>query len=223
LEKTAVASVLTLSGSPSPASRTTALLRHVGGLLSARGHHVHEVSVRDLPARPLLAADATDPEIAEAVDAIEAADALVVGTPVYKAAYSGLLKTLLDLLPQFALTGKTVLPLATGGSPAHVLAIDYGLRPVLTSLGTDSILRGWFVLDRHLVQRADGTLAVEAEAADGIADAADRLVEALDAPGGAPTPVRGTAVESAQGPHHAPGTPARTHDGAPHPAHAARL
>ncbi len=56
---------------------------------------------------------------------------MVIGTPVYKAAYSGLLKSLLDLLPQYALAGKTVLPLATGGSTAHVLAIDYALRPVL--------------------------------------------------------------------------------------------
>jgi FMN reductase len=49
---------------------------------------------------------------------------------VYKAAYSGLLKTLLDLLPQCALAGKVVLPVVTCGSPAHVLAIDYALRPL---------------------------------------------------------------------------------------------
>jgi NAD(P)H-dependent FMN reductase len=36
---------------------------------------------------------------------------------VYKAAYSGLLKTLLDLLPQCALAGKVVLPVVTGGKP----------------------------------------------------------------------------------------------------------
>ena len=57
----------------------------------------------------------------------------MVATPVYKAAYSGLLKVLLDLLPQTALKEKTVLPLATGGSPHHMLALDYALRPVLQS------------------------------------------------------------------------------------------
>ena len=63
-----------------------------------------------------------------------AARGLVIATPVYKAAYSGLLKTFLDLLPQFGLREKVILPLVTGGTPAHVLAIDYALRPVLNSL-----------------------------------------------------------------------------------------
>jgi pyruvate-ferredoxin/flavodoxin oxidoreductase len=43
----------------------------------------------------------------------------------------------LDLLPQLGLTGKAVLPLAVGGSIAHVLAIDYGLRPVLCSMAAE--------------------------------------------------------------------------------------
>jgi FMN reductase len=177
--------VLTLSGSPSPRSRTASLLRHVGDLLAAEGHDVRRVAVRDLPAEPLLAGDAKHPGIQEAVEAVAWADAVVVGTPVYKAAYSGLLKTLLDLLPQYALAGKTVLPLATGGTPAHVLAIDYALRPVLTSLGTDNVLRGWFVLDRHVSREAEGETIVAAEAAEGVGETVGRLIDAL-----APSPGR---------------------------------
>lgn len=45
-----------------------------------------------------------------------------------------MLKVFLDLLPQFALQGKLVLPMATGGSPNHMLALDYALRPVLLGL-----------------------------------------------------------------------------------------
>jgi len=52
---------------------------------------------------------------------VAAADVVVVAVPVYKAAYSGLRKVFLDLLPQTALKGKTVLPLGTGGSPHHML------------------------------------------------------------------------------------------------------
>ncbi|NEE56082.1 FMN reductase (NADPH), partial [Streptomyces sp. SID8455] len=89
------------------------------------------------------------------------ADGIVIGTPVYKAAYSGLLKTLLDLLPQYALTGKTVLPLATGGSTAHVLALDYALRPVLSSMGAAHIVQGWFVLDRHITTGEDGSVVLD--------------------------------------------------------------
>jgi FMN reductase len=45
------------------------------------------------------------------------------------------LKVFLDLLPQFALAGKAILPIATGGSVAHLPALDYGLGPVLQSMG----------------------------------------------------------------------------------------
>jgi FMN reductase len=191
--------VLTISGSPSARSRTSSLVRHVGGLLSAEGHDVRHIAVRDLPPGALLAGDSAHPAIREVVEAVDRADALVVGTPVYKAAYSGLLKTLLDLLPQFALSGKTVLPLATGGSTAHVLAIDYALRPVLTSLGTDNVLRGWFVLDRHVspdaegaggtggAGRAGGAGVVAAEAADGLAETVSRLLDSLAAAHASPS------------------------------------
>jgi SsuE family FMN reductase len=141
-----MASIVTLSGSPSAPSRTEAVLGHVERRLRVRGHDVTRVVVRDLPAEALLRADASHPEVAAVVAAIAAADGVVVTTPVYKAAYTGLLKALLDLLPQYALRGKTVLPVATGGSPAHVLAVDYALRPVLVSLGAEHVTQGWFVL-----------------------------------------------------------------------------
>ena len=87
----------------------------------------------------------------------------MVATPVYKAAYSGVLKAFLDLLPQFGLARKVVLPLATGGTLAHVLAVDYGLRPVLASLGAWQVVAGLFLLDKLLERTPDGGLVVEAE------------------------------------------------------------
>jgi FMN reductase len=153
-----MARILLISGSPSPTSKTTALLRLVGARL---GHDVELLELRNLPAEPLLRGDTTDPQILEAVAQLEAAEAVVVGTPIYKAAYTGLLKAYLDLLPQYALAGKQLLPLATGGTPAHVLAIDYALRPVLSSLGAAHIGQGWFVLDKAI---AEGTLDDEAAA-----------------------------------------------------------
>ncbi|MGF1431335.1 NADPH-dependent FMN reductase [Kitasatospora sp. LaBMicrA B282] len=158
-----MATVLAVSGSPSPTSRTTGLLRHVGARLAEHGHRVVPLDVRELPAEPLLRADTRHPELARALDLVTGADALVIGTPVYKAAYSGLLKALLDVLPQYALAGKTVLPLATGGSTAHVLAVDYALRPVLSAMGAAHVTQGWFVLDRHISLREDGSATVERE------------------------------------------------------------
>ncbi len=56
-----------------------------------------------------------------------------------------------------------MLPLATGGSTAHVLAVDYALRPVLNSMGAAHITQGWFVLDRHIGVREDGGTELERE------------------------------------------------------------
>ena len=160
-----MATIVTLSSSPSAASRTDAVLGHVERRLRARGHDVERVTVRDLPAEALLRADASDPRIAAVVASIAAADGVVVTTPVYKAAYTGLLKALLDLLPQYALRGKTVLPVATGGSPAHVLAVDYALRPVLVSLGAEHVTQGWFVLSSEVTVFAEDAGVLLAESA----------------------------------------------------------
>ncbi|NLU75686.1 NADPH-dependent FMN reductase [Streptomyces sp. HNM0575] len=156
-----MATILSVSGSPSPVSRTARLLRHLDGTLAAEGHDVVPLDVRSLPAEALLRADFGHPAIVEARRLFEQADGIVVGTPVYKAAYSGLLKSLLDLLPQAVLTGKTVLPLATGGTVAHVLAIDYALRPVLASMGAAHIVQGWFVLDKDIAIREDDAVSVD--------------------------------------------------------------
>lgn len=148
--------IIGLSGSPSASSRSASLLRLAQGRLRQAGHDVDAISLRDLPAAALLSADARDPALRAALDAVARADAVIVSTPIYKAAYSGLLKTFLDLLPQDGLRGRTVLPLATGGSLAHLLALDYALRPVLSALGARDVLDPVFATDTQLVPRPDG-------------------------------------------------------------------
>ncbi|MEU0137614.1 NADPH-dependent FMN reductase [Streptomyces sp. NPDC006296] len=174
-----MATVLSVSGSPSATSRTARLLRHLDDRLRRQGHEVTPLDVRTLPAEALLGADFRHPAVVEATALFAEADGVVIGTPVYKAAYSGLLKTLLDLLPQYALTGKTVLPLATGGSTAHVLALDYALRPVLSSMGAAHIVPGWFTLDTDLTAGADGTLTVAPGTAEALAQVTDAFSRAL--------------------------------------------
>jgi len=154
--------ILAISGSPSARSRTTLVVKHLAaGLADAE---VDLISVRDLPPEALLHADASHPAIVDVVSRVADADGLIVATPVYKAAYSGLLKALLDLLPQRALAGKVVLPLATGGTLAHVLAVDYTLRPVLTALGATHVVPGYFLLDTWITEQ-NGGVAVERTAA----------------------------------------------------------
>lgn len=158
-----MAQVLTINGSPSVASKTRALLSNIQELLEAEGHTVHALNVRDLAADDLMLGRANAPTVAAAIGEVERAEGIVIGTPIYKAAYSGLLKTFLDVLPQYAFEEKVVLPLATGGSLAHVLALDYGLRPVLASLGARHVVGSYFVLDRGLTIDAAGRASLEGE------------------------------------------------------------
>ncbi|WP_406002473.1 NADPH-dependent FMN reductase [Streptomyces sp. NBC_00829] len=176
-----MAVVLSVSGSPSATSRTGRLLRHLDARLAAQGHEVLPLDVRTIPAEALLGADFKHPAIVEATELFARADGVVIGTPVYKASYSGVLKALLDLLPQYALSGKTVLPLATGGTTAHVLAIDYALRPVLSSMGAAHVVQGWFTLDKQIVSGDDG-LAIAPEAAEALGLVVDQFSAALARP-----------------------------------------
>lgn len=143
-------SILLVSGSPAAPSSTGRLLDHVGDKLASLGHRHSKLQVRELPARALLHADFADLAIKRSLQAVADADAIVVATPVYKASYTGILKSFLDLLPQDGLKGKLVLPLATGGSQSHMLALDYALRPVLQALDARQVLTSVYATSQQL-------------------------------------------------------------------------
>lgn len=140
-----MAEVILLSGSPTEPSRTDAVLDQIAAGLERDGHVTDSIRLRDLPAEPLLRAQNDDPEVSDAITKILSSEAVVIGSPVYKATYSGLLKSFMDLLPMNALTDTAVLPVLTGGSFAHVLALDYGLKPLLSTLGATTITAGRFI------------------------------------------------------------------------------
>jgi FMN reductase len=168
-----MALIVTVAGSPAHPSRSSLLARKVGGQLAGAGFTVESIDVRDLPAEDLLLGRPESPRLREALGLVERADGVVVCSPVYKAAYTGVLKSFLDLLPQLGLRGKVVLPLLTGGTVAHVLALDYALRPVLISLGAAQVVAGLFLLDKLLERTETGGLVIEVELAgrlDGIVD-----------------------------------------------------
>ena len=167
--------VLLIAGSPTSPSRSSALLEAVGQRLEGRGARIERIAVRDLPAQPLLHADWSHPAVERVIAQVAEARVVVIATPVYKAAYSGILKVLLDLLPQDGLKGKTVLPLATGGSPHHMLALDYALRPVLQALAARQILPGVYATDSQVTRTPEGTYQLHADLARRLDDAAEAL------------------------------------------------
>jgi len=149
-------SILFVAGSPSARSRSAALLDAVAQGLHTFGLPAERLHLRDLSPQALLLADASHRSVSAAIAQVQQARAVVIATPVYKAAYSGILKVFLDVLPQTALADKVVLPLATGGSPNHMLALDYALRPVLQSLSARHILPGIYATDAQVTLLPEG-------------------------------------------------------------------
>jgi FMN reductase len=78
--------------------------------------------------------------------ALHESDLLVVATPTYKGSYTGLLKSFLDHVGGGSLHRTIAVPVITVGSPAHTLAADVHLRPLLLELGastpTDALVVG---------------------------------------------------------------------------------
>lgn len=171
--------VVTIAGSPSAPSRSSAIAAYAAARLRAQAFEVASIQVRDLPADALLTARTSDPLLAAAIQLVAQADAVVIVTPVYKASFSGVLKTFLDVLPQRALAGKVVLPLSTGGTLAHLLALDYALRPVLVALGAPQITTGGFVLDQAITLTPDGH-DIEHEANQRLGNVVDDFAAAID-------------------------------------------
>jgi FMN reductase len=125
--------ILGVAGSVRRPSRTAAL---VAAVVEAIGEHLGtpgrtiELGDRGAAFFDALQRDAMRGRAREIVEAIEAADVLVVGTPVYRASYTGLFKHVFDLVDHEALAGKAVVLTATGGSPMHGLVMEHQLRPL---------------------------------------------------------------------------------------------
>lgn len=73
-------------------------------------------------------------ELRKAIESTVAADGLIAVTPIFTASYSGLFKSFFDVLDADALTGKSVLIAATGGTERHSLALEHAMRPLFAYL-----------------------------------------------------------------------------------------
>lgn len=171
--------VATVSGSPVPASRTLSLVEYAGRKLMTRGFEVGLINVRDLAADALFSANPRALAVESALATITKADAVVIATPVYNASYTGVLKAFLDLLPQLGLRGKSVLPLATGGSLAHVLSLDYALRPVLSCLGASHVVSSFFILDEWIGFDDAGMACLVREAEERLNSVIEELADSV--------------------------------------------
>ena len=105
--------------------------------------------------------------LAEAVETVRRADALIAVTPVFSASYSGLFKTFFDVLEAGTLEGTPVLLGATAGTARHSLVLDHALRPLFSYLRAVPVPTGVFAASEDFGSTADGSLAARIDRAAG--------------------------------------------------------
>ena len=170
--------IVGISGSPRRPSRTRTLVETVAAETAIRTQV--RLDIYDLvDAGPGLGAalqrrDLTLPA-ARIIDAIEQADALIVGTPVYKGSYTGLFKHVFDLVEPRALVGKPVVITATGGGPRHALVVEHALRPLFGFFEALAIPTAVYASDADFL---DGQLA-EAGVLARVSTAAQQLADLI--------------------------------------------
>ncbi|MFB2891821.1 NADPH-dependent FMN reductase [Aerosakkonemataceae cyanobacterium BLCC-F50] len=158
-----MSNIVAIAGSPSHLSRSNILVEYASSLLNSRGCHTEIISVRNFPVEDLILGRSNNDIFEQSKELIEQASGIIISTQIYKSAYTGLLKPFLDLLPQKALLGKFILPLVTGGTIAHLLAIDHALEPILTELDERLILDGIYVVDKQVKRCLDGSIHLDKE------------------------------------------------------------
>ncbi|WP_190814097.1 NADPH-dependent FMN reductase [Saccharopolyspora pogona] len=131
-------------GNPKPQSRTA----HAATMLveAITGQMPQVIDLVDLGPGIMIWGD---PAVQRAVQETSEADLLIVASPTFKATYSGLLKVFLD---QFAgresLRGCVTVPLMLGAGPAHAMAPELHLKPLLVELGATCPTPGLYLSDR---------------------------------------------------------------------------
>jgi FMN reductase len=133
--------VVVVVGNPQVGSRTRTAAEAVAALVADGG----TVETIDLGEHGPELLEWGSPVVAALKAQVLAASVLVIASPTYKAAYTGLLKLFLDQFGSGELGGIPTIPLMTGGSDVHALAVEVHLRPVLVEIGASCPTRGLFV------------------------------------------------------------------------------
>lgn len=113
------------------AQRVTALAAQRGATARTRVIDLRELATDIATA---LTSQLLTPKLRQAVDALGAADGLVVAAPVYKAGPSGLFTSFFHVLDNDLLIGKPTVLAATAGTARHALVVDDQMRSLFAYL-----------------------------------------------------------------------------------------
>lgn len=152
--------LLGLSGSPTKNATSRTLnavkqvldfaLKHDGSLTS------QTINVRDMN---IEHCDGRDPSLYQGdtkilIDKIVESDAIILGTPIYRGSYTGILKNVFDILPNDALVGKPVGIVVTGSTQHHYLAIEHEIKPLLGFFHAHALPGGVYLSSEHFADNS---------------------------------------------------------------------
>ncbi|NUT57896.1 MAG: FMN reductase [Agromyces sp.] len=152
-------SLVAVSGSLHSPSKTTALVGEIlaefadglrAGGIDVETHLIELGGIgRDFSGA--LRRDELSPAAEDALRRIESATLLIVGSPVYRASFTGLFKHVFDFVGQYSLIDKPVLLAATGGSDRHALIIEHQFRPLFSFFQALTLPIGVYASDGDFV------------------------------------------------------------------------
>ncbi|MDV8002750.1 CE1759 family FMN reductase [Rhodococcus sp. IEGM 1408] len=191
--------VVVTAGTSVPSSTRMLADRITTSTRDALARHGQEVRVTVLEARELAheVVDATftrfpGEKLRAAIDQIARADGLIAVTPIYNQSFSGLFKSLFDVIDPGTLAGVPVALGATGGTVRHSLAIDYALRPMFAYLKADVVPTTVFAAseDFGAVSTAGGENSLATRTGRVGTELADYMLRFAGLTGGAVAPTR---------------------------------
>jgi len=143
--------IVAVSGGLNNPSKTESLVQAIiDELGEATPIHVHFIKFSEIG--HLLGGAIYRNQLPEQIQAdlakLEAADALIVGTPVYRASFTGLFKHFFDFVEQTALVDVPVLLAASGGSDRHALVLEHQLRPLFSFFQAQTLPIGVYATDK---------------------------------------------------------------------------
>lgn len=148
-----------INGSPSSPSKTGILIDAVGDAV-ARSTSIDTSTIALSEVGHSVMCGMSRPEVSAKGEAllraVECADILVIGTPVYRAAYTGVLKHFFDLVDRDVMRGRIAVVCATGGTAMHGLVIEHNLRPLMGFFAIQTVTTGLYGLSEDF---ADGQIA----------------------------------------------------------------
>ncbi|GIH27709.1 oxidoreductase [Acrocarpospora phusangensis] len=138
-------------------------------LAAERPAEVRVIELRDLAVdiAKNMVTGFPSPALAEALDAVAGADALIAVSPIFTASYSGLFKSFFDVLGNTALEGKPVLIAATGGTARHSLALEHALRPMFAYLRATVVPTAVYAASEDWASTGDSALSARVGRAAG--------------------------------------------------------